>query len=205
MSDLFDKASNSATATNTGSSPMTSGDYIHLSSGSYECNIEGSNCATSISMLSILSLSGSIICVSDAADCVLDGKGQKRGLYVKGSGGPTLILRAITFKDGWASSNGGGISAREGAILDIILCKFISNEIAGTSASTNGGGGINVNDAIVNIYATVFSGNTAGSDGYGGDIRIIANSGTITIHNTCPSPYSSTTPMQGKQSYGCYF
>ena len=47
----------------------------------------------------------------------------------------------------------------------------------------------------VNIYATTFTGNSAAS-GNGDDIY--RESGTVTIHDTCPTPYSANTPTQGK-------
>jgi predicted outer membrane repeat protein len=66
--------------------------------------------------------------------------------------------------------------------------------------SDYGGGAICVESSgtRVNIYGTSFNGNTADS-GNGDDIYNYPNDpGTVTIHNTCPSPHASITPIQGK-------
>jgi predicted outer membrane repeat protein len=80
--------------------------------------------------------------------------------------------------------------------VTIELCIFTNNR---ATKSEGGGGAIYVSGfgsgTAVNVYGTSFNGNTADS-GNGDDIY--NNGGTITIHNTCPSPYSSNTPIQGK-------
>jgi predicted outer membrane repeat protein len=142
-------------------------------------------------MLYTFNLNGEVKCVEDNASCVLDGENARGVMQVSGSGSGTLILRALTFDKGSAFS-GGGVYIEEGAIVDLKLLVFSNNR-----ALFGGGGAIYVDDyyTTVNIYGTSFNENTAVS-GDGDDIY--RSSGTITIHNTCPSPYSSNTPIQGK-------
>ena len=155
-------------------------------------------------MLSTSDLNGEVMCVDNLAICVLHGENSKRGMdvYGTGSGTLTLILRALTFKEGEAIY-GGGILIRLSAIVNIELCVF-SNCRA--TWSNFGGGAIYVTSSgtTVNVYGTSFNGNTAAS-GNGGDIYRSTYGGTygegsptITIHNTCPSPYSSNTPIEGE-------
>jgi hypothetical protein len=142
-------------------------------------------------------LNGEVKCVEDNASCVLDGENARRGIQVEGTGSGTLVLRAITFKDGEADS-GGGVDIYNGAIVDIELCVFTNCRATGTIEYGAGGGGIFVYtyQSTVNIYGTHFTGNTANS-GNGDDIyRELGLA--VTIHDTCPSPYSSNTPIQGK-------
>ena len=143
-------------------------------------------------MLYTVNLNGEVKCVEDNASCVLDGEDARRGMRVKGSG--TLILRALTFDKGKATI-GGGVGIGDGALVDLKLCIFSNNR---ATHSTYGGGAIYVTGtgSTVNVYGTSFNGNTADS-GDGDDIY--RDSGTITIHNTCPSPYFSNTPFQGKK------
>jgi hypothetical protein len=133
--------------------------------------------------------------VEDNASCVLDGENARRGMYVWGTGSGTLILRALTFDKGSTDYQGGGVYIRDGAIVDLELCIFSNNRA--TATGSYGGGAIHVEGSgtSVNVYGSFFNQNTADS-GKGDDIE---NDGaTITIHNTCPSPYSSNTPIQGK-------
>jgi hypothetical protein len=137
-------------------------------------------------------LNGEVKCVEDNASCVLDGENARRGMWVQGTGSGTLILRALTFDKGY-SGYGGGVYIRNGAIVDLELCVFSNNRA--TQSSTGGGAIIVFSGTTVNAYGTSFNANTADS-GNGDDIYRYG--GTITIHNTCPSPYSSNTPIQGK-------
>jgi hypothetical protein len=141
-------------------------------------------------------LNGLVKCQEDTAVCVIDAEGTRRGMRVEGTGASTLYLRGLTFQDG-AGVVGGGVEILEGAIVTIELCVF-SNCRA--TESSWGGGAIYVNNGgtTVNVYGTSFNGNTAAS-GNGDDIyNKPSDPGTITIHNTCPSPYSSNTPSQGE-------
>jgi predicted outer membrane repeat protein len=139
-------------------------------------------------------LNGEVKCVEDNASCVLDAENARTGMTVSGTGSGTLILRALTFDKGYTTSPGGGVYIANGALVDLELCIFSNNR---ATDSDYGGGAIYVasSGGTVNAYGTSFIGNTADS-GNGDDIY--RNSGTITIHNTCPSPYSSNTPIQGK-------
>ena len=144
-------------------------------------------------MLWTVDLNGEVKCVEDNASCVLDGENARRGMYVDGTGSGALILRALTFDKGYGNI-GGGVYIGIGALVGLELCIFSNNR---ATSSWQGGGAIYLHDSgtTVNIYGTTFNGNTADS-GNGDDIY--RNGGTITIHNTCPSPYSSNTPIQGK-------
>jgi hypothetical protein len=146
-------------------------------------------------MLWTYNLNGEVKCVEDNASCVLDGENERGGMWVAGTGSVTLILRALTFDKGY-HSRGGGVEIRDGAIVDLEFLIF-SNSRA--TSSGYGGGAIYVSDSktTVNAYGTSFNGNTADS-GNGDDIYNRNSEATITIHNTCPSPYSSNTPIQGK-------
>jgi predicted outer membrane repeat protein len=192
MNVLFNTVSNSANA-NTGNSIMANGDTVILADGSYKCS-QGT-CASIYDMLWTEHLNGEVKCVEDNASCVLDGENQRRGMYVQGTGGGTLILRALTFDKGHDLS-GGGVAISNGAIVDLELCIFSNNR----ATSSDGGGAIYVEGigTTVNIYGTTFNGNTADSGNGDGIYNHPDYPATITIHNTCPSPYSSNTPIQGK-------
>ncbi|GMI36702.1 hypothetical protein TrCOL_g6259 [Triparma columacea] len=202
MNGLFNRVSNYDSDTftgNTGNSIMLNGDTTILAVGPYKCS-QGT-CASSYSMLFTKDLNGEVKCVEDNASCVLDGENERRGINVQGTGSGTLILRALTFDKGYRDGNsGGGVYIRDGAIVDLELLVFSNNR---ATSSTYGGGAIFVSSSggTVNAYGTSFSENTADS-GNGDDIY--NNGGTITIHNTCPSPYSSITPIQGSalDTYG---
>jgi predicted outer membrane repeat protein len=191
MNGLFNTVSNYA-STNTGNSIMANGDTVILAVGLYKCP-EGT-CASSTSMLGTQDLNGEVKCVEDNASCVLDGENERRGMYVSGTGSSTLILRALTFDKGYGTA-GGGVYIRDGASVDLELLVFSNNRA--TDSSDYGGGAIYIwgSGTTIIVYGTSFNGNTADS-GNGGDIY--RDGGTITIHNTCPSPYSSNTPIQGK-------
>ena len=186
MSGLFN------TVNYNGNSIMPNGDTAVLAVGVYKCS--GETCATSNSMLFTDSLHGEVKCEEDDASCVLNGEDTRRGMRVSGTGASTLYLRALALKDCEADIGSGGVVIQSGAIVTIELCVF-SNCRA--TMSSWGGGAIYVSDSgtTVNAYGTSFNDNTAAS-GDGDDIY--RRGGTITIHNTCPSPYSSNTPIEGE-------
>jgi predicted outer membrane repeat protein len=188
MGSLFNTVSNYNSA---GNSIMANGDSAILVVGSYKCS-EGT-CEGSYSMLWTEDLNGEVKCVEDNASCVLDGENARRGMRVDGTGSGKLILRALTFDKGYADW-GGGVYIRDDAKVDLELLVFSNNR---ATSSDDGGGAIYVlsGGTTVNVYGTSFNENTADS-GNGDDIY--RWSGTITINNTCPSPYSSNTPIQGK-------
>ena len=191
MDGIFNAISNYAGeyADNTGNSIMPNGDTAVLAVGVYKCS--DGTCSSSGTMLITDGLHGEVKCEEDDAVCVLNGEGTRRGMRVWGTGASTLYLRALTFQDGEANL-GGGVLIQSGAIVTIELCVF-----SNCRATSTGGGAIFVESSgtTVNTYGTSFNDNTAAS-GNGDDIK--RTSGTITIHNTCPSPYSSNTPIQGQ-------
>jgi hypothetical protein len=197
MNGLFNTVSNydGTYADNTGNSIMANGDTAIVAVGSYKCS--DGTCASSSSMLWTDDLSGVIRCQQDDASCILDGQNSFRGMVVYGTGAGTLIFRALSFQDGRAGW-GGGVNISVDAIVTIELCVFSNCR---STANYNGGGAIIVQESgtTVNLYGISFSGNTAALVGSGDDIHNkLSDSGTITIHATCPSPYSSNTPIQGK-------
>jgi hypothetical protein len=199
MNGLFNTVSNFVYTINynTGNSIMANGDTAILAVGPYKCS-EGT-CAHSNRMLWTDNLNGEVKCVEDNASCVLDGENERVVMHVWGTGSGTLILRALTFDKGLVSGAGGGGHIRGGAIVTIELCIFSNNRATGNSIADFGGGAIFVDGigSTVNIYGTSFNGNTADS-GNGDDIYNYNIQASIIIHNTCPSPYSSNTPIQGK-------
>jgi hypothetical protein len=209
MNGLFNTVSNAVdSSANTGNSIMANGETVILAVGPYKCS-EGTcaNSGISGNMLWTEYLNGEVKCVEDNASCVLDGENERRGMRVLGTGSGTLILRAITFDKGYTGYYGGGLYILLGALVDLKLLVFSNNKVEGSFPSfwdddpdyyLYGGGAIYVigSGTTVNIYGTSFNGNTVVYEGNGGDIYICE--GTITIHNTCPFPYSSITPIQGK-------
>ncbi|GMI47132.1 hypothetical protein TrCOL_g5308 [Triparma columacea] len=192
MNGLSNTVSNRVqSGVNTGNSIMANGDTAVLADGSYKCS-EGT-CADSEIMLYTEDLNGEVKCVKDNASCVLDGENAIALMVVDGTGSATLILRALTFDNGNALFGGGAVISSN-AIIDFELCIFSNNRATDLGL---GGGAIFVSDSgtIIDFYGTSFNGNAADS-GLGDDIY--RHYGTITIHNTCPSPYSSNTPIQGK-------
>jgi len=107
------------------------------------------------------------------------------------TGSGTLTIRALTFLNGQTYRGGGAFICND-TIVDFIPC-LIQN----CRATSSRGETIHVDNSAttINLYGTRFIGNTAES-GNGNDIY--RYEGTITILNTCPSPYSSNTPTQGK-------
>ena len=191
MTQLWDKVSSGyCSSCNTGTEIMANGGTTTLTVGEYKCS--DGTCASSGIMLETYYLYGAIQCLNDDASCVLDGESSRRGMSAYGTGSGKLTIRAIRFYKG-KSSTGGGVYVGSAGKVDFTLCVFDSCEATSTYSS-NGGGGIYVYSGNVNIYATTFTGNSAATDGD----DIYRSSGTVTIHDTCPSPYSANTPTQGK-------
>jgi hypothetical protein len=189
MNGLFNTVSNKViSGVNTGNSLMANGDSAILAVGSYKCS-EGT-CAASSTMLWTDDVNGEVKCVEDNASCVLDGENARRVMDVSGTGSGTLILRALSFDKGY-TTHGGGVLISDGAIVDLMLLVFSNNRVTHSSL---GGGAFFVWSSTANVYSATFNGNTAASSGD----DIYSLQATITIHNTCPTPYSSNTPIQGK-------
>ena len=180
MTELYNKVSRN------GNARMANGDTTILAETTYRCS-DGS-CDDNVEMLNPLGLYGGIECASDDTECIIDGEDTRRCFDVEsGTGGQTLTFRALTFNGNAQGNSGGGIAVRSNGIVNVILCIFTS------CASSNRGGAIDVeSSANVNVYGSSFVGNSG--SGNGDDIY---NRGTATIHNTCPTPYSSNTPTQG--------
>jgi predicted outer membrane repeat protein len=179
------------TLSHTGNSKMSSGDSVILAVGSYKCS-EGT-CSNIYNMLTTHNLNGEVKCVEDIASCLLDLENERSGMMLYGTGSGTLILRALTFDKGYTDGSGGGVIIGYEAIVDLELLVFSNNR-----ASGYGGGALYVQGMgnTANVYGTSFYGNTA--DLGDGDDIFIGYGSTINIHNTCPSPYSSKIPIQGK-------
>jgi hypothetical protein len=179
-----------------GNSKMANGDTAVLTVGTYKCS--GGTCADSGKMLAIYNFNGIVKCQQDNASCILNGEQTRLVMTVDRTGASTLFLRALTFKDG-AGFYGGGVYIDDGSIVTIELCVF--SNCRSTYRRVAGGGAIYIQyrDNIVNVYGTTFNGNTVAGSG-GDDIHNMPSytSSSITIHNTCPSPYSSNTPIQGE-------
>jgi hypothetical protein len=189
MSEFYNKFSSfSDLITRSGDSIMENGDTVIVSIGSFTCTT-GINCAALYVMLST-TLSGQVKCTHDGAGCVIDGQNKFRGMDIWETGNKTLTLRAITFKDGTAPY-GGGLWIAKHSIVDFVLCTFLT-----CSANRGNGGAIyftyysTFKQTVINFYGATFIGNTA-EGGYGDDIFIEDDFGVVSIHNTCPSPYSS--------------
>jgi len=194
MTGLHGKVSNYAgDGYSTGGAIMFNGDTAVLSAGSYACS-EGT-CAHTDNMLVPNDLSGSFECTNDSADCVIDGQSSRRGLYIYGTSGQTLTLRALNFFDGQAAQ-GGGIYIDRGALVEIVLVVF-SNCKATYSASGGAAVYVTYYGTTVNVYGSRFAGNAAAS-GNGGDIFNYNNEATVTIHSTCPSPYNTNDITTGE-------
>lgn len=204
MTELNDKVSNfvcdsdwcSSFIIQNGNSIISSGDEVVLDVGFYSCR--GGTCAHSGRMLWSEELHGTLAWEKDAAECILAGDNSRRVISVEGTGGGILSFRAITFKDG-EHVRGSGIFIQGNSIIEIFLCVFRMCR-ATSIDSGSGGGAIYLNsgstggEPTVNVYGTSFIGNTADSEN-GGDIY--QESGNLTIHNTCPPPYTTNTPVQG--------
>eukprot|EP00520_Triparma_pacifica_P014834 CAMPEP_0118654858 /NCGR_PEP_ID=MMETSP0785-20121206/12615_1 /TAXON_ID=91992 /ORGANISM="Bolidomonas pacifica, Strain CCMP 1866" /LENGTH=682 /DNA_ID=CAMNT_0006547549 /DNA_START=299 /DNA_END=2344 /DNA_ORIENTATION=- len=170
--------------------------------GDFKCSKE--NCdIDSGTMLYIQDLSGEVKCEDDNASCVLDADRYMGIMIVYGTNSSKLIINSITFKDG-EIDYGGGVEIHGGAVVDLILCAFSGCKATGTNETNgDGGGAIYVYDSetIVNVYGTSFAGNTAAL--YGDDVYNWGDA-NITIHNTCPSPFSLNDPIEGSalDTYG---
>ena len=179
---------------------MGYGETTVMAVANYQCFDVGSNCATDhyaerTVMLYPSALAGKIKCTNDDAGCVLDGESTRTGMYVVGNYGYVrLTLRAITFKDG-QGADGGGLILANGAMVYLEICIF--SRCKATSITT-GGGAINAGTSgtTLDIYGCTFFGNIATSENGADVYNNPSGEADITFHNTCPSPYDSTTPFQ---------
>ena len=96
-----------------------------------------------------------------------------------------MTLAGIHFKDGnYDRSYGGALSIWYSADVSLQGCKLSSNQ-------ANKGGAIYVRDSgtTINIYTTIFDGNTATNNG--NDIAVYF-SASLTVHSSCPPDWSGT-------------
>jgi len=206
MSGLFNAVSSkNSDHYNTGNNIISNGDRVEVALGTYQCNESGTNCAALSIMLYPNNLYGSIECTNDTADCILDGEKSRRLICAEEIAEQPLTLRALTFKDGQGNV-GGGLFIYN-ALVNIILCVFSSCRAEFVEGEFNSGGAIEAGGSltvltVVNIYATSFMDNIA-DNGEGNDIYKDLYA-TITVHNICPSPYSSTNSTVGKRTYIVY-
>jgi len=196
MGALFNKVSNHITTEgNVGNNIMINGDTALLVRTNFICESGGGFCSDSETMLASEDLNGLISCASDAADCIINGDYSRRQLYVVRTGEQKLILRALTFERG-SGTEGGALYIIGHSSVEIQLCRF--NNCKSTNQYFGGGGGaIYVTGGNLDIFGSLFAENSATS-GYGKDIYNLNSVGTITVHNTCPSPYTENTAFTGK-------
>lgn len=189
MSELFNKISN--LYPNPGSSLMSSGDTTVLAENAYKCS-EGL-CSSPLSMIGLTGRCGNIVCATDyTSRCVLDGENTRSLMGVGGTSGKTLSIRAITFRDG-SYSVCGGLGVTGGGIVALLLCQFTNCKATVTGA---GAIGVDGSPSVVTLFGTSFTGNSV--TGLGGNDFATIDGGKIIVNNTCPSPYTSVSPAQGK-------
>ncbi|GMI45005.1 hypothetical protein TrCOL_g9321 [Triparma columacea] len=136
----------------------------------------------------------SLVCSGALHTCVFDGLNSRRLMFVMGTGGGTIRLSGIHFKDGFVDSNSGGaLSFYDAALVSIEVCKISSNQ------ATYGGGLYARNrGTTINIYTTGFDGNTVTN--YGDDIY--TNAADFIWHSNCPPDWSGTpTPGSDLDTY----
>ncbi len=108
-----------------------------------------------------------------------------------------MTLAGIHFLDGnVGSSYGGAFYISSSALVSIEGCKLSSNQArygGGIAASRSG--------TTVNLYSTIFDGNTATN---GGDDIYVADSASGTVHSTCPQDWIGE-PAAGSNldTYAC--
>ena len=206
MSELHSKISNYPTTTGgdytVGTDLMASGDTVVLAIGSYRCS-EGT-CSKSVGerrMVMSQLFSGLWECESHyEAQCVIDcessdsGSEGRKGIVVMttNANGGTLTIKALTFFDALANF-GAGLNVNGDSNVDLHFCKFVNCR---SNIKSLGGGAMMVNSyggpSNINIYSTTFT------NDIDGEADIFTGSNTVvSIHDTCPSPYSSNTPIQG--------
>jgi len=192
MLELFTKISNYDNSTYSdfsGDDIMGVGDIVTLDPSNYTCT--GANdCATSSTtdsteptMIAIRNLFGVIKCSSNDASCVLNGQASRRCLYVEGTRFTTLIIRALTFKNGAGSvSGGGGILITDQGLVDVTLCVFHGNK---NTVSGGPGGALSVREVgtSADLRGTVFYNNSLLS-GDGNDIY--NQGGNVMVRDDCP-------------------
>jgi len=182
---------------------MKSSQSTSLALATYSC--DDYTCENDREMVGPKNLDGAIKCAYDSAGCVMDGENSRRIMTIYGTKRGTLIIRAITFKNGNAAQGvGGGINIAANpylewqSVVELVLCLFTACKAQKVDLFSGGGAiGFHGANTRVSLFATRFTGNTAAS-GDGNDIYRSDDKSTMIIDNTCPPPYNDNTLTQGE-------
>ena len=96
-----------------------------------------------------------------------------------------MTLAGIHFMDGYSGSfSGGALAISSSALVSVQGCKLSSNQ-------ATWGGGIYARDSgtTLNLFTTIFDGNTATNNG--NDIYV-SNGASVTVHSICPPDWGGT-------------
>ena len=95
-----------------------------------------------------------------------------------------MTLAGIHFKDGYTQwDNGGALYIVTSALVSVQGCKLSSNQ-----ATWGGGIAASSSGTTINIFTTIFVGNTATN----GDDIYVGWSASVTVHSTCPPDWGGT-------------
>ena len=177
---LFNLISNREGLDNVGNNIVDNGDDVALGVGTFS----GAPYAYGGSVYYTIGIYFSLVCSGAPHNCVFDGLNSRGLMCIEGTGGGTMTLAGIHFKDGYrsGSSAGGALYISSSALVSVQGCKLSSNQAAygGAIYATYSG-------TTLNIFTTTFDGNTAT---YGDDIYVYQAS--VTVHSTCPPDWSGT-------------
>lgn len=112
----------------------------------------------------------------------------------------TLILRSLTLRNGHWGWGGGALELVSGAKVQVVLCLLQGNR-ARTNNAVIGGGGIYVTgeSTTLDVFGSIFVGNTQAKDGPGKDIFNNADQpGAVEVYNSCPEGLSTIVASQGE-------
>jgi hypothetical protein len=111
------------------------------------------------------------------------------GLYITSS---TVMMTSCEILSNTAD-RGGGLYITSSTVM-MTSCEISSNTAEDDDWDYGDGGGMYVySGATVDVFGTLFSGNTASN---GGD-DIYKYQGTVTIHSICPAGYEGSSAAQG--------
>ena len=98
-----------------------------------------------------------------------------------------MTLAGLHFKDGYKEGYGGAFYIYSSALVSVQGCKLSSNQ-------ADHGGAIyaRTSGTMLNLYTTIFDGNTATRSSNGGDDIYVYNSASVTVHSSCPPDWSGT-------------
>ncbi|MFC3612519.1 choice-of-anchor Q domain-containing protein [Lutimaribacter marinistellae] len=149
-----------------------------------------------ISLSSELTIDDAVSIVGNGeAQTILDAGGLSRVMLITGANGMDVALSGMTLQGGYASGNGGGISASG---VDLALTNV---SVANNYALGNGGGVHAVSGSTVTAVESTVSGNTGyASESFGGGIYTsgdLSLSNTDITSNTVNSSFSSAAGRAG--------